>query len=312
MMKIEVLNAILSFVECEYAAADEIVASGQRHVYRAIHKTSGVPAVIKLCPLQPVAVARIQREIKILSEIDSPYFPKFYFQFFATDEEIGFFIENLDPEKDANVIENLPEKKIKPFLITVEEFIEHIPWKDCAKSLKDEKRLVDLLIHLFEGMNLLWDKKIVHRDLKPDNILLRPNLHPVIIDLGIAKSFGEGTMQLTHPLMSSPCTPHFASPEQLQNRKAEVTYKSDQFSLGVISFLVVVGQFPYGDCDEIGPEAVVQNILQRKMVDARTIAPHANPKLVGLIEKLLKLHPYERYRTVEEILQDLRDMRSTL
>jgi hypothetical protein len=54
--------------------------------------------VLKTCPLNPISVARIKREIKILSDLDSRYFPKLYFQFFITDEVLGYYIDSFDPK----------------------------------------------------------------------------------------------------------------------------------------------------------------------------------------------------------------------
>ena len=51
--------------------------------------------------------------------------------------------------------------------------VTHLDWDHCAPELRDERRLLELLIHLFQALSLLWREKIVHRDLKPENILIR-------------------------------------------------------------------------------------------------------------------------------------------
>ncbi len=307
-MDITTLNDILDFIESDYRVHSSILESGQRKVYVAKKNGFAEKYVLKVCPLHPISVARIQREIKILSELDSEYFPKFDFQYFVTDEIINYFIDNFDPKTQQERITQIMSLKLNPFLVTVEEHIEHMPWKGCVDRLRDERTFLIFLRHLFAGLNLLWEKKIVHRDLKPDNILIRPDLRPVIIDLGIAKSMSEGATIITNPAFPSPCTPRFAAPEQLTNNKTEVTYKTDQFAVGVIAFLVLTGKFPYGNDAEIGIEGVVHNCLSGKMESFRKYNTVVSDGVVKLIERLIRVHPFQRFRTLEEIMGTLADI----
>lgn len=309
-MKIEDLNQILQFIAAEYQVERAIVASGQRMVFLCTKGSASF--IMKICPLHPIAVARIQREINILSQIQSDYFPKFHFQYFVTDEVIRYFIDNFDPKTQRERIEYLEALKIKPFLVTVEEHIEHKPWAECLIHLSNQKNLVIFLQHLFCALKMLWDKKIVHRDLKPENILIRPTFVPVVIDLGIAKSMSDGATIITNPAFPSPCTPRFAAPEQLLNNKAEVTYKSDQFSVGVIAFLVLTNRFPYGSDADIGIEGVLQNFLTNNLEKIKAHNGSVIDGLSSLIEKMLMVRPYQRYRNVEDIVTELKKIEELL
>jgi serine/threonine protein kinase len=122
----------------------------------------------------------------------------------------------------------------------------------------------------------------------------------------------DGATIITNPAFPSPCTPRFAAPEQLTNNKAEVTYKTDQFAIGVITFLVLTGKFPYGSDAEIGVEGVVQNCLSGKVESLRTYNKDVSDGTVKLIEKLIKVHPYQRFRTVDEILAELNGIKEKL
>lgn len=303
------LNEILSFLKAEYEVTQTLPASGQRRAYLATRSGGGgKELVLKVCPLHPIAVARIKREIKILSELDSEYFPKFYFQFFVTEQMINNFIDNLNPRTQQVRIAELRTMNIHPFLLTVEEFIPHLHWDRCIETFNNEHEVIDLLTHLFKASRLLWDKKIVHRDLKPENILIRESLKPVIIDLGIAKSMSEGATIITNPAFPSPCTPRYAAPEQLMNNKAEVTYKTDQFSIGVLAFFILSKKFPYGNEAEIGIEGMIENFMQDRMDSLRE---HTNVSdgLVDLINKMLRVRPYQRFRNVDEILDSLEKLK---
>ncbi len=308
-MDIATLNEVLTFIESPYAVTAPIVESGQRKVYFANNKISNERVVLKICPLHPIMVARIKREIKILREIDSKYFPKFFYEFFITDQEISYFMDSFDPRTQQEKLDSLQKMNIKPFLVTAEECIGHVAWQDVLPKLRNQEALVDFLMQLFSGLHLLWEKKIVHRDLKPDNILLKDNLEPVIIDLGIAKSMSDGATIITNPAFSSPCTPRFAAPEQLTNNKAEVTYKSDQFAVGVIAFLVLTGRFPYGSEAEIGVEGVIHNFLNGKIENLRELNREISDDLVSFVERLLKVFPYQRFRTIDEIMSCLSSLK---
>ena len=216
-MNIDILNELLSFIKSNYKAASKIVESGQRVVYKA--KLDGNKKdvfVLKTSPVYPTNVARIKRELKILSELNSSYFPISRYNQFISEEDIKYFIDNLNPKTHSEKIKQLQALNLRPFFVTVEDYIDHLNWDELQKRFsQNEDEFVEFLKKLFEALNLLWDQKIVHRDLKPDNILVNSNLEPTIIDLGIAKSMRDGTQTITHSLVSSPCTPQFAAPEQL-------------------------------------------------------------------------------------------------
>ncbi len=306
-MNDNLLNEILAYTETNYSVLTKIVESGQRVVYRAKDVRSDVSTfVLKTSPIFPESVARIQRELKILEDINSVNFPKSVFSQFISLEQIQYFIDNFDPKTESEKINYLKSLKLKPFFITVEEYVEHSKWGAHVEFFRsNEKEFASFLKKIFQALNILWEKKIVHRDLKPDNILIRPNLDPVIIDLGIAKSMREGTEAITHIFGHSPCTPQFAAPEQIMNNKAEVTYKSDQFSMGVIAYWVLTDKFPFGAIGEIGPEAFLRNLSENKVVNTKTINPNVSDNLDKFVMRLIGIQPFQRFRNYQDIESSL-------
>ena len=310
-MDTSTLNEILSFIEADFAAADKLPATGQRVVFRGTQISTGDNCIIKLCVINPITVGRIQREIRILGTLDSEYFPKLFHQTFITDSILQDFYDSFDTrqEDQKQRLRALQALQIKPFLMTAEDYIDHIEWADCIEDLKKELNLVDFLTHLFQALSLLWGAQIAHRDLKPDNILLQADLKPVIIDLGIAKSFRPGTQEFT--VFQTPCTPRYAAPEQLTNTKTDITYKTDQFAVGVIAFYILTGQFPYGDICQIDAK-ILENFSQGNLTNIRDYSFSINDQLAEFIEKLLQVHPYKRFRNVATILQKLHEIRESI
>lgn len=306
-----ILNELLEFSELGFIVNEKIVESGQRCVYKASSSedSNNDPFVLKTCPVFPTSVARIQRELKILKGLDSAFFPKSVHSQFVSNEKIQYFIDNINPKAEADKVSYVKKLELRPFFITVEEYIEHRDWNECAREFANNERiLIEFLKKLFSGLNILWEEKIVHRDLKPDNILVNDKYEPVIIDLGIAKSMREGTKMLTHPFVSSPCTPQFASPEQLRDSKAEVTYKSDQFSVGVITFWILTGKFPFDEMNNIGAEQFIRNVLDNKINKIEDFNPNVSQKLRDFVYKLLSIEPYKRYRNFNAIIQHLENI----
>ncbi|HET7600942.1 MAG TPA: serine/threonine-protein kinase, partial [Gemmatimonadales bacterium] len=81
---------------------------------------------------------------------------------------------------------------------------------------------------------------VVHRDIKPGNILIDDEGWAVVTDFGIAK-VSESEQLTTTGLAVG--TPTYMSPEQVMAQP--VTGASDQYSLGVVAYEMLVGKAPF-------------------------------------------------------------------
>lgn len=93
--------------------------------------------------------------------------------------------------------------------------------------------------------------------------------------------------------------------EQLVNSKTEVTYKTDQFAVGVIFYLVLTSNFPYGRIDQVGVEGVLENMKKAQLKPISDYKNDVSPMLDNFIQKLLQVEPYKRFRTHAEIQSTL-------
>jgi serine/threonine protein kinase len=238
--------------------------------------------------IAPFAIARLEKERDILNDLRSEYFPRLlYSQVFTEDPD--------DSE----------EKLEFRLFVTIEERIVGHPLCECRSAYLQESKTVDLLRRLLNGLRLLWEnpRRIVHRDLKPDNIMIRPDGSPVIIDLGIVREEGTAGVTGTNMLIG-PCTPGYASPEQLRNEKLGINYRSDMFSLGVIVHELLTGANPFRRSDS-EPWEVVSHRTQNETVTPLEKLGKASRDLSVLVESMMAKDAYRRPRTIDELMGKL-------
>ncbi|HRE42127.1 MAG TPA: protein kinase [Ignavibacteria bacterium] len=267
---------MLSRIIDKYKIINKIKNGGQKTVYLAENIETKNRVILKEgIYIQQESFERIKREIETLKDIDSEYYPK-----------------NIEFENDS---EN------KKFFV-IEEYIEHFDDNGIGIFINNETELVKLLLELIEALKILWDKNIFHRDLKPDNILIKFNKKPVIIDLGIAKLKQEA--DLTNPFAYyGPCTPNYASPEQLRNQSIKVSMKTDFFLLGIYILEHYFGYNPFDPTYLSGTNSIQDNILNGIYVSPNV--NNADPNFTKLIEYLLKVEQYQRfphYKTIIEFI----------
>ena len=156
--------------------------------------------------------------------------------------------------------------------------------------------LTDVLAHLKE-------LDLVHRDIKPDNILLRDSIFdPVLVDFGLVRDIRATSLTQTW-VLSGPGTPYFASPEQLNNDKNLIDWRSDQFSLGVVISLCHLGIHPYQQNGEpCYSSATVENVALRKQHGDEFVSKASHENLPFLI-RMTAPWPIERYRDPQELIK---------
>jgi serine/threonine protein kinase len=160
-------------------------------------------------------------------------------------------------------------------------------------------------------------QKLVHRDIKPSNIMLvvdeeEDHLLVKVIDFGLAKSLGVAADQsVTVSMGGFVGTPHFASPEQLEEK--EIDIRSDIYSLGATLWYTLTGRPPFN-----GSMASVINQHLSQPPSSEILAK-LHPQIAALLEQMLAKQPEDRFqspselkRQIDEILSDLKGQTPTL
>lgn len=270
-------------------------ASGQRLVYFVnfdqtvdAEKASWGSCVLKamLAPSTD-SIARFQREIRVLNEIQSDSYPKHLYN--------NLFSE--DPETEDTLI--------PPWFITVEQRVSGSPLRSILLNPLAEARVVKIALDLIGALEHLWrgNKEYVHRDLSPENVLVDSDDKIRIIDLGLIREAGEiGYTLDAHEF--GPCNPKYCSPEQSINDKSNITYKSDFFVLGILIYEMLTGRHPFWT-DEIKVRDQMFNAIRNSPPHDIPVTVSCSPKMKEIITKLTNKKPYERYRRPEDLKSDL-------
>lgn len=245
----------------------ELPQGGQKSVHLAEHSSLGKVVIKRGVIKSFTSLERIKREVELLSELESDFYPKQYHF-------------NIDV-------------KTKTFEI-IEEYIEGNTLREVMKKFQSREEILNLILLLIKGLSVIWNKEIVHRDLKPENIIIRPNNVPCIIDLGIARFLDLESLTKTISPMG-PCTPIYAAPEQLLNNKNLIDPRTDFFALGIITLELFLGIHPF-DPNYVGNHySIVENIMQNKYVLENSVVK-SDEVITAFANKTLQMQPYNRFR----------------
>ncbi|MCP3138101.1 serine/threonine-protein kinase [Pyxidicoccus xibeiensis] len=175
----------------------------------------------------------------------------------------------------------------------VMEYVEGRSLREAmAAGLTPEKGL-KILLSVARAIECAHDKGIIHRDLKPENILLDGRGHVKVADFGLAGISGpESRLQLTATAVAMG-TLNYMAPEQRRDAK-NVDGRADLFSLGVMLYEVLTGELPLG---------------RFKLPSAKV--PGLDPRVDGVVERLLETEPAARYARTGELCTALEAMIST-
>lgn len=153
---------------------------------------------------------------------------------------------------------------------------------------------------LVNALETTFSQRIVHRDIKPDNIMFRDaRRDAVLVDFGLVRDLDATSLTKAFHMMG-PGTPLYSAPEQLNNEKALIDWRTDQFALGVTLCEAILHTHPF----EAGsPTKTVEKIASRVKCNVDVVKKINDLKLHPLV-KMIEPYPINRYRTPEQLKGD--------
>lgn len=162
------------------------------------------------------------------------------------------------------------------------EFIQGISLRQLLLSSPISlKRALEIVIDIAYALCHLHTHGVIHRDLKPENILITESNEVKVIDFGIAQILtDQSDAEASSRRLIG--TPIYMSPEQRKNPES-VSYPSDIYSLGIITYELVMGKLSQGQVHL----ALAPKGLQR------------------ILNKALQPKPEDRYQDVVDFITDI-------
>jgi len=193
-----------------------------------------------------------------------------------------------------------------PFLVM--EYVDGEPIDNWCQSRRlTVDRIVRLLLQVCDAVSYAHGRLVLHRDIKPTNVFITSNGRVKLLDFSIAALLEDSPPDQDGITRSGafPCTPAYASPEQL--RGETVTVASDVYGIGALAYRLLAGRPPRNRA----PGAPVTSLLAD--LDHELPPPsrvRASRRLAGdldaIVLKAVHPDPSRRYGSVAELAEDLR------
>ena len=166
--------------------------------------------------------------------------------------------------------------------------------------------LLGVMEPLCAGLAAAHDAGIVHRDLKASNVMVLPEdgwFTLKLVDFGIAKLLAEEPAAGRHSLTMSGITlgtPQYMAPEQVLGQAVDA--RTDIYALGVLSYLLLTGRFPFHSLNS----AEIQEMhLYGPPPRVGDLIP-VPAGVEDVIQRCLQKRRDQRHDSVRELLGDLR------
>ncbi len=196
------------------------------------------------------------------------------------------------------------------------EFIDGKTLSEYAKANPlDYKSALEIAIQIASALDEAHSAGIVHRDIKPDNVMVRPNGLVKILDFGIAKLSAANAQPSLDAeaatAIKSGTTPgmiigtaNYMSPEQAKGK--EVDARTDIFSFGMVLYEMLAGGLPFAGDNAL---EMIGAILKD---EPKPLGADVPAEIQKIISKCLRKDADERYQTIKEVGNDLREVKQEL
>lgn len=260
-----------------YRIIDELGSGGMAVVYRAEDERLRRQVALKILhdhiAGRPENRERFEREARAVARLEHPNIMSVY-GFSSPTAPVGYIA--------AELIEGE----------TLRAFVDRRGFEFPEIGAMVCLLLADALAHAHE-------QGIIHRDFKPENVMLSRAGVPKLMDFGLARLLDHQTLTMTGAVLGSPA---HMSPEAIDG--SAVDERVDIFAFGTVLYYAATRRLPF---DGRNPAVILNAILSGTYADATQTNPRVGARLSRIIDRCLATDPADRYQTVRELADELRE-----
>jgi len=273
----QLLQGRTKFTLGQYQILDSLGQGGMGHVFKAEHSMLGRLEAVKVLPISkmtPETIASFRREIRAHAQLNHPNLVRLSYA--GQDGSTYFFVT------------------------------EFVPGSDLRKLVRKKGRLnlyeaATIISQAAQGLKHAHENGLVHRDVKPGNLLVTPDGHTKVADLGLA-GYHDDELNGEDPRAGRIVgTADYLAPETIRN-PGEVSPVSDIYSLGCTLYYAVTGKVLF-------PGGTTRDKLRRHCEEMPITPLRFNADLdeafLDVLAGMLEKEPAKRIPTADEVIRRL-------
>jgi len=159
------------------------------------------------------------------------------------------------------------------------------------------RRAAEIARDLARALASAHARGVLHRDVKPQNVIVRGDGRPVLVDFGLVSLEGEETLTSTGAMLG---TPRYMAPEQAEGRTVDA--RSDVYGLGAILYELLVGRPAH---DQQSRARVLESVISGRFPRPRSLRASIPRDLERIVLQALAWDPRDRFQGVLALAADL-------
>jgi serine/threonine protein kinase len=173
------------------------------------------------------------------------------------------------------------------------------------RDIRAVDRLIDVVLDVADALRFAHSRSVLHRDIKPVNIMVGSFGEVMLLDWGIAASFGDRAQTVIPHVRDMDMiagTPLYMPPEMAEGRGADCGPWTDVYLLGATLYEVIMGRPPRRG------QSLFEVLATSDRVQAPLVFPDTVPlELHTICRRALANDTASRYPDIASFQTDLRE-----